>query len=349
MAMEVAIGIGVDRDRRRLARPHVVELGLLEIRGHPDVVRHEHGERGPRRHIFADRGGEIDDAAGLVGDDRRIGKVQLRLVALGLGLLDVGLRARALRLERLHLALRQLERRLRVLDRGLLGFEILDVDRALLSRRPTLVDERLVASPGDLRKLQVRLRLVHLRLAGGDLRLLHVHLRVDVAHRRLCGGDLRLGLFERDAIRAIVDADDHLAGGDMLVVGDRNRGDIARDLRRNGKLPRGDEGVVGRFEMGGVVHVEVSRAPDHGQEQQAGDRGDRAPAEKALANSLGGAVHPPPPALGRRPAIPTVGCSGRSAAQPARPPAAGTDTASHMTGRGCPPREPSARRASNSI
>ena len=53
-------------------------------------------ERGPGRHIFADRGGEVDHPARLVGDDRRVGKVQLRLVALGLGLLDVGLaRSRA--------------------------------------------------------------------------------------------------------------------------------------------------------------------------------------------------------------------------------------------------------------
>ena len=236
MAAEVAVGIGVDLDRRRLARPHVVDLGLLEVRGDPDVVRHEHGERGPGRHIFADRGGEVDHVAGLVGDDRRIGKVQLRLVALGFGLLDVGLVSRALRLERLDLPLSQLERRCRVLDRRLLGLEILDVNRSLLSRRPALIDERLVAAPGDSRKFQVRLRLVHLRLVGVDLRLLHVHLRVSVADGGLGGGDLRLGLLERGAIIAIVDAGDHLAGDDMLIVGDRNRGDIARHMRLNRKI-----------------------------------------------------------------------------------------------------------------
>ncbi len=53
----------------------------------------------------------------------------------------------------------------------------------------------------------------------------------------------------------------------MLVVGHRNRGDIARHLRRDGKLARGDEGVVGRFEMRGVVQIKVSRAPGHSQEQ----------------------------------------------------------------------------------
>ena len=122
VAAEVAIRIGVDLDPRRLARPHVIELGLLKVRDYPDVVRHEHGERGPGRGVFADRGGEVDHMAGLVGDDRGIGKVQPRLVALGVGLLDIGLRARALSLERLHLPLRQLERRLRVVDCGLLGF-----------------------------------------------------------------------------------------------------------------------------------------------------------------------------------------------------------------------------------
>ena len=69
---------------------------------------------------------------------------------------------------------------MRALDSGLLGLEILDVNRALLSRRPTLIDERLVASPGDLGEFQARLRLGDLRLVRGDLRVLRGELRVDV-------------------------------------------------------------------------------------------------------------------------------------------------------------------------
>ena len=65
----------------------------------------------------------------------------------------------------------------------------------------------------------------------------------------LRGGDLRLGLVERDAVVAIVDARDHVARRDVLVVGDRNRGEVAGHLRRDGELARRDEGVVGRFEM----------------------------------------------------------------------------------------------------
>ena len=49
-------------------------------------------------------------------------------------------------------------------------------------------------------------------------------------------------------IVAVVDAGDHVAGGDVLVVGDRNGGDVAGDLGRDRELPRGDEGVVGRPE-----------------------------------------------------------------------------------------------------
>ena len=180
MAVEVALRVGVDLDVDRLSRPHAVELGLLVVRDDPDFVRHEHGEVCARLRILPHRAGEVDDAARLVGDDGRIAEVELRLVALGLRLREARLRRCALRLQRVDLPLRHLERRLRAVDSGLLGLETLDVNRALLSRRPTLIDERLVASPGDLRELQVRLRLGHLRLVRGDLRVLRGDLRVDV-------------------------------------------------------------------------------------------------------------------------------------------------------------------------
>ena len=79
-------------------------------------------------------------------------------------------------------------------------------------------------------------------------------------------------------------------GVDVLVVGDRNGRDVARHLRRDGELARGDEGVVGRFEMAGVVPVEVSARSDDGQEEQAEDRGDRMPAKDPLAGLPGPAV-----------------------------------------------------------
>ena len=71
-------------------------------------------------------------------------------------------------------------------------------------------------------------------------------------------GQLRLRLFERDAIIAIVDTGNDVAGGDMLVIGHRHRGDVARHLRLKRKLPRRDEGIVRQFEMPGVVPIEVT-------------------------------------------------------------------------------------------
>jgi hypothetical protein len=62
----------------------------------------------------------------------------------------------------------------------------------------------------------------------------------------------------RDAVIAIVDARDHAASGDVLVIGHGHGGDIAWHLRRDGELPRRDKGVVGCLEMLGVIPVEVA-------------------------------------------------------------------------------------------
>ena len=147
---------------------------------------------------------------------------------------------------------------MRAVDSGLLGLEILDVNRALLSRRPSLIDERLVASPGDFDQFQVRLRLRHLRLTGGDLRVLRGDLRVDALDAGFRPRHLPLGLGEGVAIIALVDLGDHVAFVDMLVVGDRNRGDVARHFGGDRELARRDERVVGRLEMRAIVPVKVS-------------------------------------------------------------------------------------------
>ena len=164
----------------------------------------------------------------------------------------------------------------------------LDVSRALLRRRPPLFDERLVASPGDPRELHVRLRLGHLRLVRADLRVLGGDLRVDVANAGFRARHLSLGLRERREIIALVDLGDHAALVDMLVVGNRNRGDVARDLGRDRELARCDEGVVRRFEMRSMIPVEV---PGHHRQQERHDadrRQDRMPAEEAFARLFAG-------------------------------------------------------------
>ena len=69
---------------------------------------------------------------------------------------------------------------------------------------------------------------------------------------------LPLGLGKGVAIITLVDLSDHVAFVHMLVVGDRDRRDVARDLGSDGELARRDEGVVGRLEMRGMIPIEVS-------------------------------------------------------------------------------------------
>ena len=87
---------------------------------------------------------------------------------------------------------------------------------------------------------------------------------------------------------ALVDLGDHVALVDMLVVGDRNRGDVARDLGRDRELARRDEGVVGRFEMRGMIPVDVSGRRREQERDQADRRQERMSAEEAFARLFAG-------------------------------------------------------------
>jgi hypothetical protein len=119
-----------------------------------------------------------------------------------------------------------------------------------------------------LRELQLRLGLVELRLRLLDLFLLAVDLRLDVADVGLRHGNLRLRLIDRDLVVTVVDPRQKFAGVDVLVVGDRDGGDIAANLRRNPKAPGRDEGVIGRFVMTDVEPI--NEAADHGDQEHAG-------------------------------------------------------------------------------
>jgi hypothetical protein len=105
----------------------VVELGFLKVGPDPDVIRHEHRQVCAGLRVLADCGGELDDTAGLICRDDRIREVQLRLLALGFGLRQAGDVTVALRLQRLDLPLRQLERRFRIVECGLLLTELRSV------------------------------------------------------------------------------------------------------------------------------------------------------------------------------------------------------------------------------
>ena len=69
----------------------MLELGLLEVRGHPEVGQRDDGQEvltdaevGAHLHILL-----VDDAGG-GGGDVGVAEVEQRLIDLGLGLLDVG-------------------------------------------------------------------------------------------------------------------------------------------------------------------------------------------------------------------------------------------------------------------
>lgn len=136
--------------------------------------------------------------------------------------------------------------------------------------RQMLVARRLL-----LCEYQRRLHLLHLCLVSIDLRLLHADLRIDILDIGLGAGDLRLRLGERDAIVAFVDAHDHAASGDVLVIGHEHVGDIAWNLRGNGELPRRDKGVVCCLEMLSVIPVEGAGRRRQDKERQPDDEGKR--------------------------------------------------------------------------
>ena len=109
---------------------------------------------------------------------------------------------------------------------------------------------------GGLGRSELRLGLGHLRLAGVDL-------LADPRHRRFGAGNLRLRLVQRDLVVGIVEHDQRIAGLDMGVLGNRDRLDVAGDLRRDGRRIGADIGIVGRDDEAAVgppvVAVEGAR------------------------------------------------------------------------------------------
>src|SRR5439155_1457994 len=87
-------GVGVDRDRRALARAHVGELRLLVVRDHPDLAGVDEGEqRLARLHDLAHLHCAPRHAAGDRREDRRVLEVELGLLQGGARLGHLRLRA----------------------------------------------------------------------------------------------------------------------------------------------------------------------------------------------------------------------------------------------------------------
>ena len=81
-----------------------------------------------------------------------------------------------------------------------------------------------------------------------------VGLAADAGDRALLGRDLVLRGLQREAVVAVVDAGDEVAGLDALVVGDGDGGDIAGDLGGEDRHVGLHVGVVGRDHEAAVVH-----------------------------------------------------------------------------------------------
>ena len=91
-----------------------------------------------------------------------------------------------------------------------------------------------------LREGKVGLRLRRLLVGLIDAGFLRGDLRVDI-------GDVGLGLIDLGLVVTVVDAHQHGAGFDHLVVGHRHVDDGAADLRADRDGAGVDERVVGRF------------------------------------------------------------------------------------------------------
>ena len=256
----------------------------------------------PAVRILSDRPAEIDDPTRLSRGHDRVGEIEPSLIELRIRLREIRFIGRALRLQNIDLPLSRDQPRLRRLQRRLLleflGVPLLRVLDASIAG----VGELVVARRLLLREHEAGLRLLDLRLVLRDDGPLRRYLRVHVVDIGLRRRHLRLRLLERGAIVAIVDAGDHLAGDDMLIVGDRDLGDVTRHLRSDRKLPRGDEGVVRRLEMRRVIPVDIPGARRQ-QKGHGADRGkSRVAAQKAAARRFAlVAVVLPALGLGLRP------------------------------------------------
>jgi hypothetical protein len=111
-------------------------------------------------------------------------------------------------------------------DRGVGKIELRRIDLGLIERHRAFVLR-------NQKVLIVGLLLGNRVALDEELIPSKVFLRLFV--QRLVTRQLRLGLIEHNAVIAIVDARNHVTGDDVLVIRHRHGGDVARDLRRNGR------------------------------------------------------------------------------------------------------------------
>jgi hypothetical protein len=180
-----------------------------------------------------------------------------------------------LRLEGGDLALGEREGRLLVADRRLVlqqvgGRLLLHLHGPVFALGQVLVASRLL-----LRERHRRLRLLHLRLAGGDLGLLHRDLRIDGLCVRLGLLHGRLGKPDGDLVVGRLDDQQHIALAHELIVPHRQLDDASRNLRRHGDDVAAHRAVARPRRLHvGVPHRPAEHDGDGRRGQRYQDRND---------------------------------------------------------------------------
>ena len=267
MGLEVAAGIGVEFDRRRLPDLHLAKLGFLEIRVDPGFPRLDQREKAAAGgDIFADPEGRRlrHDPVGGRGHQRP-GEVVGRLIARakggengGVGLdVDIGLAAQG-RKRALH----------RLIGGGLALTRVQKVAFCRVKARSgddTLVRQRLLAVVVGLIIAQIACRRVVLRHGPGigGLHLLHVQPR-----RR----QRRVGLFQCDPVGFAIDLKQRIARLHDAVVMHHDRGHTARNGGADRDARLLEVGVFRRLiAPAGQPDIAAAKGQHHRQRQHQRD------------------------------------------------------------------------------
>ena len=109
----------------------------------------------------------------------------------------------------------------------------------------------------------MRLGLLDRAFQRGDL-------AADAVDGGLLGGDLAARRIDRDAVVAIVDLEDHIAGADNRIVARQDRGDMARHAGAQRGVIGANIGVVGR-DIEAPDQEIIAAVADGGERQQSED------------------------------------------------------------------------------
>ena len=124
-----------------------------------------------------------------------------------------------------------------------------------------------------------------------DRRVLRLDLPADAGDRRVLGGDLGLGGVDGEAVVAVVDAGQQIAGANLLVFGDRDFDDVAGDLGGDDRRVGADISVVGRDEEAPLDEPIVAPVHAVAERGQSDERQDEA-TRRARAAGGGGRSAP---------------------------------------------------------